>query len=314
MDADLTIARLAAGQHGALSRRQLLEAGVPGHVVDHRLACGLLVGVHAGVYRVAGSPVTWHQRIAAATFAAGPGAVASHRAAAFLHGLDGIGPAPEVTVGRARAPQPRGVIVHRLTALSEADVECRDGIRRTRPAATLMGLAAVLTALSLERALDDALMRGLISCAQLERRIETVGRSGRPGVAALSGLLVARGGARRWTQSDFERRLYALLKGAGLPLPMPQYEVRRPSGRRAFLDFAWPAALVALEANSYRHHGGRLAWSRDHVRNRAVIALGWRILPVTWEDLGDQPDELLSVLRLAGFSRPGLENPANLVP
>jgi len=71
VETDRIIASIAAGQHAAVSRSQLLDAGV---------------------YRVAGSPVTWHQRIMAGTLAAGAGAVASHRAAGYLHGLEGIEP------------------------------------------------------------------------------------------------------------------------------------------------------------------------------------------------------------------------------
>src|SRR4051812_43535521 len=46
--------------------------------------------VHPGVYWVGeGSEVPWLQRVVAAMFWAGKGAVASHRTAARLHGLDG---------------------------------------------------------------------------------------------------------------------------------------------------------------------------------------------------------------------------------
>jgi very-short-patch-repair endonuclease len=70
-------------------------------------------------------------------------------------------------------------------------------------------------------------------------------------------------------------------------------------GRRAYLDFAWPELRLAIEANSYRHHASRRDWSRDHVRNNAVIALGWRILPVTWDELTERPDDVVALLRRA---------------
>ena len=188
------------------------------------------------------------------------------------------------------------MIVHRSAALAPADVELRDGIRRTRPPATLLTLATVVSATTLERALDDALVRGLVSCAQLQRRLDAAGRKGRAGAAALGAMLATRSSGPRWTQSEFERRLFRLLRMAGVPLPVPQFEVVLPNGRRAFLDFAWPDVRLALEANSYRHHAGRLAWSRDNTRNRAVIAVGWRIVPVTWEDLVGAPDELVAMV------------------
>ena len=299
MDADRILADIASAQHGAVSRRQLLEAGVPRHVVDHRLAKGLIVAVHAGVYRVSSAHATWPQRIMAATLACGPGAVASHRAAAFLHGLSGIDPRVEVSVGRERSPRPAKIAIHRLRYLSPADVEVRDGIPRTRAPATILGLAAVVPVRLLESALDDALVRGLVSCAQLQRRLDAASKRGRRGTAALQELLAARADAPRWTQSEFERRLLALLSRSDLPLPVPQFEVALPSGRKAYLDFAWPDLRLALEADSYRHHAGRLAWSRDRIRNRELLSIGWRIVPVTWEDMVEAPDELVDILRQA---------------
>ena len=48
---------------------------------------------------MAGAPATWHQRLMAACLVGGPGAVASHRSAGALWGLDGLAPGPiEVTV------------------------------------------------------------------------------------------------------------------------------------------------------------------------------------------------------------------------
>jgi very-short-patch-repair endonuclease len=299
VEADRLIAEIATAQHGAVARRQLLEAGVPAHVIAYRVRSGALVPLFAGAYAVAGSALGWHQRIMAGTLASGPGAVASHRAAAFLHGLAGIEPRVEVSVARDHSPRAPGLIVHRLQCLLPSDVELREGIARTRPPATLLALAAVVPATTLERALDDALARGLVSCAQIERRLDSVGRQGRAGAGALGRLLAGRSSAPRWTQSEFERRLLRLLRDAGIPVPVPQFEVRLPNGRRAFLDLAWPDIRLALEANSYRHHAGRLAWSKDNTRNNAVIALGWRIIPVTWEDLVSSPADLIALLRRA---------------
>jgi very-short-patch-repair endonuclease len=298
VETDRIIASIAAGQYAAVGRRQLLHAGVPAHVVDHRVRGGLLIPMYAGVCRVPGSPVTSHQRIMGATLAAGAGAVASHPAAGFLLGLEGIEPKWEVTANPARAPHPRGVIVHRLT-LGRSDIEVRDGIPRTRAPATILGLAAVVPGPLLEGALDNALRRGLVSCAQLQRRLDAGSRHGRNGAAALAELLTARAGAPRWTQSEFERRLFALIGGARLPLPTPQFEVVLPDGRRIYLDFAGPDTLVALEAQSYRHHAGRIAWSRDQVRMALLASMGWRIVPVTWEDLIGSPRELIETVKRA---------------
>jgi very-short-patch-repair endonuclease len=298
VESDRIIASIATGQHAAVSRRQLLDAGVPAHVIKHRVRTGGLITVHPGAYRLPGSRVTWHQRITAATLAAGPGAVASHRAAAFLHGLEGIEPRLEVSVPRGRAPAPSGIVVHRID-LARSDTEVRDGILRTRPPATILGLAAVVPIVALEMALDDGLLRGLVSCDQLQRRLDADSRRGRPGVAALAELLAVRAGAVRWTQSEFERRLLVLIASAGIALPVPQFEVVLPDGSRVFLDFAWPEDRVALEAQSYRHHAGRIAWSRDQTRLAVLASIGWRVVPVTWEDLVGSPGELITTVKRA---------------
>ncbi len=298
MDADLTIARLAATQHGVAARKQLLTAGLPRRAIEHRLAAGRLVRVHPGVYRLAGAAPSPHQVLMAAALAAGKGAVVSHRGAAFLHGFPGAEPCAELSVEAARAPKVRGVAVHRVTRLGRPDAGSVDGIPCTRPARTLVDLAGVLPPATLEVALDDALSRRLVSCAYLWRRIEALGRQGRAGAGALNDLLADRTSDRPRSQSTFERRLLGLLRAARLPLPCTQYEVRLPGGRRAFLDVAYPEVLFAIEADSYRHHSSRTDWGQDRTRNNLLIAAGWRILPVTWDDIVLRPAELVALVDL----------------
>ncbi len=99
----------------------------------------------------------------------------------------------------------------------------------------------------------------------------------------------------RWTQSEFERRLLGLLGPPASPCPSRSSRSFCPNGQRVYLDFAWPDVRLALEAQSYRHHAGRLAWSRDQLRTAMLTSMGWRMLPVTWEDLG-APDELIATV------------------
>ena len=296
MDADLTIARLAATQHGVVACKQLVDRGVPRRAIEHRLAAGRLIRVHAGVYRLAGIEPSPLQVLMAASLAGGGGAVVSHRGAAFLHGLSGVEPHPEISVGAHRAPHAVGVVVHRAAHLGRPDTGFTGAIPCTRLARTLIDLAGVLSPSGLEVALDDALSRRLVTCAYLRRRLEALGRQGRAGAGALTDLLADRTGGRPRSQSTFERRLLRLLRTEGLPLPVPQHEVRLPGGRRAYMDFAYPELLVGIEADSYRHHSSRTDWARDRTRNNLLVAIGWRILPVTWEDLVDRPAELVALI------------------
>lgn len=296
METDRIIASIAAGQHAAVSRRQLLDAGVTERALEHRLATGRLLTLHPGVYRPAGLPPSWAHTLTGAVLAAGQGAVISHRGAAFLLGVPGMEPRSEVSVSASRAPRIRGVLVHRATLLAPPDTAAVDGIPCTRPARTVVDLAGVVSKASLGVALDDLLSRRLLTVDFLRRRLDALGRQGRRGAGNLAELLTERADGRPRSTSEFERRLLAQLRSAGLPAPSTQYEVVLPGGRRVVLDCAYPADMLALEADSYRHHSSRTDWGRDRIRNRLLAAIGWRILPVTWDDLA-WPDEMIDSVR-----------------
>jgi predicted transcriptional regulator of viral defense system len=76
------IRRLAADQHGIVSRAQLLNAGVGPDTVDRWIKAGRLIRVHRGVYAVGHVPPSPHARAMAAVLACGKGATLSHRSAA----------------------------------------------------------------------------------------------------------------------------------------------------------------------------------------------------------------------------------------
>ncbi|MFI5053459.1 MAG: endonuclease domain-containing protein, partial [Acidimicrobiia bacterium] len=56
------------------------------------------------------------------------------------------------------------------------------------------------------------------------------------------------------------------------------------------LDFAWPDVKVALECDSWEHHGSRVAFGKDRVRLSVLVAGGWRVLTITWEACRDDPE------------------------
>jgi very-short-patch-repair endonuclease len=296
VETDRIIASLASEQHSVVTRPQLLAAGVSPRAIELRLTAGGLVAMHAGVYRPAGHPRSWTQSLMAAALAGGPSAVVSHRGAAYLLGMPGIEPRAEISVAPPRTPRLRSVLVHRAATLGPPDVSACEGIACTRPARTVIDLAGILAPPVLEVALDDLLSRRLITVDYMRRRLDALGRQGRRGAGTLFDLLADRADGRPRTTSEFERRLLATLRRAGVPLPRTQFEVALPGGRVVVLDYAYPDELVALEADSYRHHSSRTDWGRDRVRNRLLTAIGWRILPVTWDDLAD-PDPMLDAVR-----------------
>ena len=70
-----------------------------------------------------GVPSSWHSRLLAPILAIGGGAVASHFAAAALHGIEGFGRgAPEISIPRGREHRRTAITVHTSTDLDR----CRD--------------------------------------------------------------------------------------------------------------------------------------------------------------------------------------------
>ena len=129
--------------------------------IARRIGSGHLDEPSPGVLRLCGTPGSWQQAVRIATLAAGGHAVASHRAAAALHELDGCPPSVvEVSVQRPRHMSLAGVIVHEVGPLDQRDITTVDGIACTSVARTLADLGSVVEASAVERALDDARRRG----------------------------------------------------------------------------------------------------------------------------------------------------------
>jgi very-short-patch-repair endonuclease len=64
---------------------------------------------------------------------------------------------------------------------------------------------------------------------------------------------------------------------------VPQYRVLLPDGSEVFLDFAYPEVKLAIEADSYLWHASLASWQRDRARNGELVAIGWSILPITYD-------------------------------
>jgi very-short-patch-repair endonuclease len=101
-------------------------------------------------------------------------------------------------------------------------------------------------------------------------------------------------------ESPLEQRLKTLLEGAGVIGWTAQHEI---GGRR--VDVAFVAERLAVQVDSYLHHSSRTDWAKDHARNRDLVEAGFRVLPVTKEDLDDGQTFLarLAAARAAGVPK-----------
>jgi hypothetical protein len=142
-DFDRRMLELAGQQHFVVTREQLLRFGSR-RQVEHRLKKRVLEGVHEAVYRVAGSPETWHQQLQAACLASSGASVVSFRAAAQLWRLPGGSEIVEITSPRHRRVQCEGVRTHESRFLTDADITYMHGLRVTRPARLICDLALLV--------------------------------------------------------------------------------------------------------------------------------------------------------------------------
>jgi very-short-patch-repair endonuclease len=288
---------IAEKQHGLITRAQALSKGLTDDSIRGRLRAGIWERVHAAVYRVAGSRRTWRQSLLAACLAAGRGSAVSYLAAAQLWKLPGGRECVEITVARPKQVRLAGVTVHRTSQLSGIDVVWVDHIPVTSATRTVIDLAGVLTRKVLAEVLDHALAERRFPLGYLRKRLMALGTQGRPGSGKLAALIDERVGGPRRPGSAFERRLFRILAEAGLPLPQREYEVRLPDGRLKRIDFAFVDFKLGIEADSYRHHSSLTDWSRDHERDQQLVALGWLILPITYDQMVNDPSGVADLIR-----------------
>ncbi|MDQ3986785.1 MAG: hypothetical protein M3280_09845 [Actinomycetota bacterium] len=239
----------------------------------------------------------------AAELWAGEGAAVSHRSAALLWGLDGVQGAPlDLTMSLGRNMKGPGVKTYRSKRLPECDITFHRGFRITTPARTIVDLASVMQPGSFELALEDALRKGLTSVRRLQWRYEELCGPGRKGCGLVRQFL-DEFRSETSTESGLEVKVERLLVRGRLPRPVRQYEIFSARRSIARPDLAYPSALIAIEAHSFRHHSGRSAWYRDIERDRELRKLGWLVIYVTDEDLRNRPDEVIDEVRNALLAR-----------
>ena len=85
-------------------------------------------------------------------------------------------------------------------------------------------------------------------------------------------------------ESPQETRTRLRIIAAGLPPPVPQYEVWRDNVHLARLDLAWPKAKVGAEYDG-AHHAETHQLAHDNARSNKLLTEGWVVLRITKETL-----------------------------
>jgi very-short-patch-repair endonuclease len=287
--AELQIARIAARQHGVVTRAQLIDAGISPSAIHRRVERLRLVVVQSGVYQV-GPLAAPHGREMAAVLACGPTSAVSHTSAASLWRLlpvDAAAPV-HVTIGGSDRGHRPGIEPHRARTLPADEVARWRGIRLTTPARTLIDIAACVGECDLERALARAARRGLADqdvLALVNRRPR------RPGAAILRALLA---GEAALTRSEAEVRFRALIARAQLPDPelnarIMGYEV----------DALWRDRRIVVEVDGFAFHRSRASFESDRNRDAVLTAAGFTVTRITWRQLEREPEAVVARLAVA---------------
>ena len=212
--------------------------------------------------------------------AVGHDAAISHRSAAAMWEIlpaavdDGV----EVTVTSGHPRDRPGIRIHRSRSLQHS---LNAGVRVTTPLRTLRDLAATAPTRDLERAIEEAQVRRLVTRQQVER---LCGRSA----------AAARGRLPSLTRSEAERRLLRLVRAAQLPHPRTNVRVGHHE-----VDFLWPDERLIVEVDGFAFHSSRAAFERDRAKDRALHAAGYVVLRITWRQLVDEPEAVVAALATA---------------
>lgn len=283
---------LAGRRDGIVHLAELAAAGVDRHAAARLRDAGVVSEVAPGIVRVAGSPPTWRQVIWIALAVGGPDAVVSHRTAAVLWGLvDRASDTPiEVTIPRWDGQDHHEFLVHRSTDLTDDQVRTIRGMPVTAVDRTLIDLAGVTDAETLETAYDAALRRRLTTPQAARATLDRLGRRGRRGTAGLRALLAGRADVEGVTESRFEVRLMRIIRRFELPEPVRQHTLRDAAGVIGRFDAAYPDARVAIEADSEAWHMDQRRFIADRTRRNRAEALGWRVPCFTWHHVTREPE------------------------
>jgi very-short-patch-repair endonuclease len=274
---------LATRQKDVVTCAQLLELGYSRAAIRHRLATGRLHVVHRGVYAVGRRRLTREGEYMAAVLACGPTAALSHESSAALWQVRPERyPRIEVSVAGGQRIVP-GIVVHEQR---HRTVHRRHGIPVTSLTDTLIDLAVRLTTDQLEAAISQADILGLITPERLRRNLEKM--PPRRGVGVLRRTLDRR--SFRVTRSKLERHFLAIVRRAGLPMPLTRVHVNGYE-----VDFYWPDLGLVVETDGLTYHRTPADQAADRLRDQTHIAAGLTPLRFTRYQVVHEPDHVEAI-------------------
>ena len=281
----------AERNHGLVDRHTAFELGMTQRAVLTRVERRQWCPLHPGVYRIGVGPLSWRAHLRAATLAAGPHAVASHRAASVLWGLDGFEVAPiEVTVPMGKGPTPENTIVHRTRRPIVPVIV--DSIPVTTVERTILDNAWSMPAKIIEQQYESSLRKRLTTPAKVADCVVEFGGFGVRGVNKILRILDARRPGRP-TGSPAETLLLTHLRRAGIEEPVRQHPVQLSDESVAVLDFAWPCLCKGVEIDGLEAHASAQSLDYDLIRQNLLFEASWQLRRFTARSVRRHPDDVV---------------------
>jgi very-short-patch-repair endonuclease len=288
---------IAGSQYGAVSRQQVMAAGISSSTIERRLRSGEWKLLHRGVYVLPGFKNCWRQQLFGVWLAVGPSSVLCRRTSGALLGLEGVEEGPiELYVPNNKKPRGKGIVFSRSTSLATSDVTRFGKLPVTTATRTLIDLGSVMSEEQVEIAFECAYRRGLTDPTRARRRLEDLRLRGRKGPATLRRILELRGDEAA-AGSTLEVKYVRLARRGGLPRETRQWRVLDGDGIVARIDFAYPDLLLGVEVGGKGAHVGPAAEQRDSRRHNRLTALGWRMLYFSWDDVVNRSDYVIHCVR-----------------
>lgn len=290
---DNDIARRAAHHHGVLSPALLDELDVTASQARRRVATGRWQQIHPGVYAIAGRPLTFRTR-AAAALAALPMAVLSHQTASQAQGAGSTSQQLHLSVEHGTRNRLAGVVVHQAT-LPARHIVRRQGLPMTSIERTFVDLAAVIGAGELKSCLEEQLVERTTTLARVEMMFEELAGRGRPGTARMRQLLSRLDGLPP-TESELETMFWRLVERRRLPLPLAQARFDWLLQGKGRVDFWYPEISLIVELDGRRFHQRSAAFETDRRRDQLALIRGIRTVRFSHRQLSTERDFVVEVL------------------
>ncbi|MGK2956486.1 MAG: type IV toxin-antitoxin system AbiEi family antitoxin domain-containing protein [Solirubrobacterales bacterium] len=290
-----TILDLAAVQHGVVSRKQLIAAGLHPRLIENRIVRNWLTPVFPGVYALDPGTVNRFGLWLGATMTSGSRIVLSHRSAAEAWRIGKRFPriellSPSMRKGKITDYLDRSLIVHQTRSLPQEDVAEILGIPVTSVSRTLIDFAAVSSKRELSSAFNEADRLGLLDVGDLSVLIER--SRGRKGIAEVRTLVQVRDPGNRRTRSELESNFLSLCRANDIPLPEVNVKVLEFE-----VDCLWRNLNFIVELDGLAFHSHPTAVERDLHRVAKLQASGYLVLRLTYRDVIESPARTVAVLK-----------------